>query len=116
MFQDYTEYSTIQGLIYIFTPQQTTIGRIFWSVVLILMLMLGIYWCQEAYIAWKNQPVLTTVKTTAYPVYEVIILRQKSSVKICNVFFEEAYLCPLSDTKDKLSSKRGFERFGIQRT
>ena len=72
LFLDYTEFSTIQGLIYIFISHQTIIGRIFWSVVIILMLMLGIYWCREAYNNWVNQPVLTTVTTTAYPANRVI--------------------------------------------
>jgi len=72
LFQDYTEYSTIQGLIYVFFPYQTRLGKIFWSLVLVVMVGLGIYWCTTAYMAWITQPVLTTVTTTAYPINQVI--------------------------------------------
>ena len=42
--QDYSEYSTIQGIIYIFFSHQTTFGRFFWILVVIAMLILGSYW------------------------------------------------------------------------
>ena len=69
--QDYSEYSTIQGLIYIFFSYQTIFGRIFWIVVVLLMLMLGLYWCIQAYQDWKDKPVLTTITTTTFPITEV---------------------------------------------
>ena len=74
MFQiikDYSEYSSIQGLIYIFMSQQTGVGRLFWILIVILMLMLGTYWSSNAYDSWQNDPVLTTVKSTAFPVTHV---------------------------------------------
>ena len=71
IFLDYTEYSSIQGLIYIFFSYQTMIGKFFWTSVLLFMLSLGLYWCIQAYQDWKNNPVLTTITNTAYPVYEV---------------------------------------------
>jgi hypothetical protein len=46
--QDYSEYSTIQGIIYIFFSHQTTFGRLFWILVVILMLVLGGYWTAQA--------------------------------------------------------------------
>ncbi len=45
MLVDYTEYSTIQGLIYIFFPYQTIFGKVFWTITILLMLALGFYWC-----------------------------------------------------------------------
>ena len=42
--QDYSEYSTIQGIIYIFFSYQTNFGRFFWILVVIAMLILGSYW------------------------------------------------------------------------
>ena len=68
IFQDYTEYATIQGLIYIFFSYQSIFGKIFWSLTILLMVMLGLYWCTMAYLDWEQQPVLTTVTTTAFPV------------------------------------------------
>ena len=76
IFLDYTEYSTIQGLIYIFFSYQTTLGKSFWSITLILMLMLGCYWCTEAYQNWSDHPVLTTIKTAGFPLEQVKTLTQ----------------------------------------
>jgi hypothetical protein len=67
----YTEYSTIQGLIYIFFPYQTIFGKVFWTITILLMLALGFYWCYEAYQGWVGQPVLTTITTTGLPVEKV---------------------------------------------
>ena len=66
--KDYSEYSSIQGLIYIFQSNQTIVGRLFWILVVILMLMLGSYWSVDAYNSWQENPVLTTVKNTAFPI------------------------------------------------
>ena len=69
--KDYSEYSSIQGLIYIFQSNQTIVGRLFWILVVILMLMLGSYWSVDAYNSWQENPVLTTIKTTAFPIIKV---------------------------------------------
>ena len=69
--RDYSEYSSIQGLIYIFQSNQTIIGKLFWVLVVVLMLMLGAYWSADAYNSWQDDPVLTTVTTTAFPVTQV---------------------------------------------
>ena len=61
----------VQGLIYIFFSYQTLFGKVFWILVVLLMLILGLYWCVLAYINWQNKPVLTTVSTTAYNVKQV---------------------------------------------
>jgi hypothetical protein len=71
IFLDYTKYSTVQGLVYIFLSYQSTFGKVFWSIVLILMSFLGIYWCTQAYKNWIDSPVLTSIKTTTFPVEEV---------------------------------------------
>ncbi len=68
---EYAEYSTIMGLIYLFFSYQTNFGRIFWIITVILMAILGLYWCIEAYIQWQERPVLTTIRTTAYAVESV---------------------------------------------
>ena len=73
IFLDYTEYSTIQGLIYIFFTYQTRFGKIFWTSALILLFSLGIYWCTQAYQDWHANPVLTTITTTALSINEVCL-------------------------------------------
>ena len=50
---------------------QTIIGKTFWSLTIIFMLSLGIYFCSEAYQNWNDQPVLTTIKTAGVPVEQV---------------------------------------------
>ena len=66
--QDYSEYSTIQGVIYIFQTNQTQLGKVFWSLVILAMLVLGTYWSVCAYQYWLNNPVMTTIKTSALPI------------------------------------------------
>ncbi len=39
--QNYSEISSIQGVVYIFQNQQTLVGRLFWIAVIVLMLTLG---------------------------------------------------------------------------
>jgi hypothetical protein len=69
--KDYSEYSTIQGIIYIFQSKQTAFGKLFWTFVIIVMLLLGTYWSVAAYNNWQSNPVVTTVKTSAFPVQEL---------------------------------------------
>ena len=46
---EYSEYSTIQGVIYIFQSDQSQTGKLFWLLVIISMLILGTYWSIGAY-------------------------------------------------------------------
>ena len=69
--QEYSEYSTIQGVLYIFQRNQSQFGRIFWTLVIIAMLILGTYWSVAAYQGWVDTPVLTTVKTSALPIKNI---------------------------------------------
>ena len=65
---DYSGYSTIQGIIYIFKTDQSLAGRLVWISIVAFMILLGAYWSLQSYADWKNNPVLTTVATTAYAV------------------------------------------------
>ena len=69
--KDYSEYSTIQGVVYIFQTNQTQIGKFFWSLVIIAMLALGTYWSVSAYQDWQDNPVMTTIKTSALSIKEI---------------------------------------------
>ena len=66
--EDFSEYSTIQGLVYIFQRRQTLVGRIFWIFVVLVMLSLGISTSIDSYNAWQRSPVLTTLTSAALPV------------------------------------------------
>jgi hypothetical protein len=78
--QEYSEYSTIQGVLYIFQINQSQVGRIFWSLIIFAMLLLGTYWSVLAYSDWQSNPVLTTVKTSALPIKEI----EFPAVTICS--------------------------------
>ncbi len=69
--KEYSEYSSIAGLLYIFMPDQTIAGKLFWIIFIILMLVLGTYWSLSIYNDWDNQPVITTAASTALPVSNV---------------------------------------------
>ena len=69
--KEYSEYSTIQGVVYIFQRNQTQFGKVFWSMVIIAMLTLGMYWSVSAYQDWQDNPVMTTIKTAALPIKEI---------------------------------------------
>ena len=90
--KDYSEYSTVQGIIYIFQDNQTTFGKIFWSSVVSLMILLGCYWSYLAYADWQDNPVMTTVKNTAYPVK--------------NLSFPAVTICGQGNNEDILAAGR----------
>ncbi len=69
--QNYSEYSSIVGLLYVFMPDQTVAGKLFWITVIILMLVLGLYWSIVIYEDWQDQLVITTASSTALPVTNV---------------------------------------------
>lgn len=69
--QRYSEYSTIQGIIYVFQKHQTVVGKIFWFFVVAFMVILGSYWSIQSYQSWDDTPVLTTVMSTAHPIEKV---------------------------------------------
>ena len=69
--QDFSDYASIQGIIYIFFSYQTIFGKMFWFLVIVAMLCLGIYWIVQAYVSWQDKPVLTSITTTAYSVKQV---------------------------------------------
>jgi hypothetical protein len=69
--KEYTEYATIQGLVYLTLPNQTTFGKVIWASIVLLMMTMGIYWSILSYNNWQNNQVLTTIATTAFPVKKI---------------------------------------------
>ena len=69
--KEYTEYATIQGLVYLNLPNQTTFGKVIWALIVLLMLTLGMHWSILSYNNWQINQVLTTITTTAYPVKKI---------------------------------------------
>jgi len=69
--KEYTGYATIQGLVYLNLPNQTTFGKVIWALIVLHMLTLGIYWSVLSYNSWQNNQVLTIIATTAFPVKKI---------------------------------------------
>ena len=63
IFKENFENLTIQGLALIFS-KRTFFTKFFWSIVVLIMLVLGIYWSIYIYNGWYDQQVLTTITTT----------------------------------------------------
>jgi hypothetical protein len=83
MIREYSEYSTVAGILYIFMPNQTTAGKVFWIIVITSMLVLSTYWSATLYFQWKDQTVITTVLTAALPVNQI----RFPAVTICSQGF-----------------------------
>jgi len=81
--QEYSEYSTIQGIHYIFRSKQSKIGIFFWILVVLGLSSLGMFWSIKAYNDWQDNLVLTTVNTTAYPITNI----EFPAVTICGPGF-----------------------------
>ena len=62
IFQEYSAYSTIQGLVYIFGIKISWFGKVFWISAVLLMMILGFYWSAVMYIDWKNNQVNDLLK------------------------------------------------------
>ena len=78
--QDYKESSTVAGLRYAFSSNQSKVSNWVWSLLVITLTVLGIYTSAQIYNDWKDQPVITLVESTGIPISEVPF----PSVVICS--------------------------------
>ncbi len=61
---DYASATTAHGISYVFDRSIFIAERLLWFVVTALFVALAIYWSVDVYKTWKENPVLTSVKTT----------------------------------------------------
>jgi hypothetical protein len=47
---------------------ETLLGKIFWLLSIVVLTFLGVFVSVQNYLDWKNEPVVTTVASTGYPV------------------------------------------------
>lgn len=60
--EEYAEYSTIAGVIYIYMKDQTWFGKLYWKIWILLLFVLGTYWsCQVIYKMFGGAGVLVKV-------------------------------------------------------
>ena len=84
--QEYSESSTIHGIGYIFQHGIAAIERVLWIFVVGIGVGFAIALSILAYINWKENPVLTSVATTGYPIEKV----EFPAITICaQVTFEK---------------------------
>ena len=70
---DFASNTTLHGIQYIFDGAVLFIEKIAWLVICIGFAFLAIYWSIESFHNWKQNPVLTSVKTTGNSQYHKII-------------------------------------------
>jgi hypothetical protein len=66
--KSFTSQSTIAGLYHVFLNDETLLGKIFWLLSIVVLAFLGVFVSVQNYLDWKNEPVVTTVASTGYPV------------------------------------------------
>ena len=77
--KEYSESCTIHGIAYIFSVQHV-FERVFWIIIVITGIVLATFFSVEAYSAWSDFPLITSVSTTALPIEDI----DWPSVTVCN--------------------------------
>ena len=69
--KEYSQSTTIHGFAYIGEDGLFILERLLWIFIVCLGIFLSIYMSVSAYLEWKDNPVLTTVATTGFPIEKV---------------------------------------------
>ena len=77
--KEYSSSSTTHGIAYIFEDDRLFIERILWVIVVIVAIYIAASLSITAYVNWQENPVLTSVGTTGYPIERV----RFPSITIC---------------------------------
>ncbi len=59
--KDYSQVSTIGGLVHVFRQDFPLLKRLFWIIVIVFMVVVGIYWSEQIFVSWKENQVLVTI-------------------------------------------------------
>ena len=70
-FHEYASQSTVHGIVYIFEKDRLYIERFLWTIVAALSVAFAISLSVSAYFNWQDNPVLTTIGTTALSVEHI---------------------------------------------
>lgn len=77
--KEYSSSSTTHGIFYVFEDDRLFIERIFWVVIVLGAIYIAASLSINAYVSWQENPVLTSVGTTGYPIGKV----EFPSITIC---------------------------------
>ena len=69
--KEYSASSTTHGISYVFEDDRLLIERFLWVVVIIIAIYIAASFSIQAYVNWQENPVLTSVGTTGYPIEKV---------------------------------------------
>ena len=69
---EYASVSTIHGILYIFEASQPFIERLIWLIIFAIGTFLAGFMSFEGYEQWKNNQVLTSLKTTGTSIYQLV--------------------------------------------
>ena len=78
--REYSASSTVHGVGYIWEKGQHFLERLVWVLVVFLGVCFAIFFSVQAFVAWENVPLITTVSTTALPIEDL----SWPSVTLCN--------------------------------
>ena len=77
--KEYSSASTTHGIAYVFEDDRLLIERVLWVIVIGIAIYIAAFFSIQAYINWQDDPVLTSVGTTGYPIEKVAF----PSITIC---------------------------------
>ena len=68
---DFANTTTLNGVSYIVEIAGNPITKVFWAIMVLTFSTIGIIWSYQAYTAWVDDPILTTIATTGLPVQDI---------------------------------------------
>ena len=78
--KEYSENCTVHGVGYVFASGQHIVERLLWLIVVVVGVALASFFSIEAYLAWGDFPLITSVSTTSLPIADLAW----PSVTLCN--------------------------------
>ena len=69
--KEYSSSSTTHGISYVFEDDRLLIERILWIIIVIVAIYIALSLSITAYVDWQDNPVLTSVGSTGYPIEKV---------------------------------------------
>ena len=77
--KEYSSASTTHGIAYVFEDDRLILERVLWIIVIIIAIFFAASLSIRAYTNWQDDPVLTSVGTTGFPIEKVAF----PSITIC---------------------------------
>ena len=68
---EWANCTTVHGILYVFDTALKILDRLLWFLICCFGLFLAVYWSYDAWITWKEHPVLTSVSSTGLPLQKI---------------------------------------------